>query len=311
MKISKIDFEYLKMHPNLFYALNKCFESERFILYGVDNGIDLDLLARSKNNVFFIKNGRELEISNYLIDSNYEISCMALGNNEYRFSDGVLLSCRDGKMEESLTLVNDMNDEDPYMGQVIYTQYNPETDTECELRFDHRCLLPDGKYERIFVQRLSSFDYVSIDEQAKKKPFEKGFLGKKHKYFAGFSVDNDTYDYDILAIKEFGLLSYLHRGSVSLLNTDTIKRFTKGWYLTKEGNFKCMWPLGRSYTEEYVSELIERYHFSKTIPSDLIEVYNGDNKMYQYVSALLQEIKKIEEDKEKVGEMALLMSVHN
>ena len=311
MKVIRLDVDVLGEYKNLFSTLYDVFGDNTVVLYGVvnDNGL-IDVICRSGYKVIYIQNGKSVNISNYMIDDNYEIDMFAYNGVEYALTDRFVSSIRDGKIEESLVQVNDLDEDNPYAGHVIYSQYNPETDVEANLKYYHRCDLNDpDKRSRIYDFNIRDIDFLSIDEQARKKPFEWGFMGRKHQYFGKMEFDADSYDYDILAIKEFGLREYIHQGSASLLRDYKVTRYSKGFYLSRSGTFRCTWPIGYAYKQEELKEILSRYSFSTEIPKDLLDVYNGDHFMLRRVGRILSEIKEIEKDEKKIVDIATLLKM--
>ena len=254
MEIVKLDVSILQRYPYLLNTLYQSFQEEPFVMYGVMEEKILNLLCRSKNNVFYIRNGSKVEVSNIHIDGNYQITSFAEGNMQYSFVGNTCVAIRNGKIEESLVLANALDDDDPYKGSVIYTQYDSENDVECEMRFNHRSVLTTDEREHIYPFLLKDIEYVSINENARKKPFQHGLITRGHHYYAGMTVDSETYDYDLIALKEFGLLEYLHQGSRSLLENDEVTRYSRGWYLTRGEECKFLWPFGMCYKQESIKE---------------------------------------------------------
>lgn len=310
MEIVKLEPTVFQQYPNLMNILYRTYKEEPFIMYGVMEQGVLNLICKSKNNVFYIENGEKIDVSNFHINENYEIVSFAEGDMQYSLNGGTAIAIRNG-MEESLALVNEMDDDDPMKGNVVYTQYNPDKDIECELHFSHRSLLTTDVRERIYGYLLKNIQFVCINEEAKKKPFKHGFTSKKHQYYANLTVDSDSYDYELVALKEFGLFEYLHKGATSLLESDEVVRFSKGWYLTRSDECKFMWPLGMPYKQDSIIKWISDYGFSSNVPNDLISVYNGDHELLRRVSSILRDMKELDQDKEKLKDMVLLMKLHN
>ena len=280
---------------------------EAIPLYGVftDEGI-LDMFAKVGNNVLYIKKGEKILISNFLVNDNYDISNIALGEDEYSLSYNSARVVRNGLIQEHLSFVNNGDDDDPYRGFVTYTQFDPEQDVECTLRYEHRNMMSEAERERIYPYHLKDADYISIDEQTKAKPFDHGFLGKRHKYFARMNLDCESYDYDLVAIKEFGLGEFIHHGSYSLLKEPDIVRYSRGIYLDRNDLFRCVWPFGYPYKREEILELIRSHSFKTGIPQDLLDIYNGDNQFVRFANGVMKEVKVLEEKGKNVGDAVLL-----
>ena len=178
------------------------------------------------------------------------------------------------------------------------------------MKFSHPVVIrEDGYRPRIYEYHLNDIYSLIIDEQAKKKPFDWGIIGRKHKYFAHIDINPETYDIDILAIKRYGLGEYLHKGAYSLLKDDELRIYSRGYYLSKDGSFRYLWPLGYPYKQEELKDILKSYSFQTSIPKDLLDVYNGDHFMLRKVGNVLQEVQKIEKDKALSEDIAALIKV--
>ena len=311
MEIVKLDVSDIAEFKSVLEVLSNVFGDSTIVLYGVVNGDkSLDLICRSGYKVIYMQNGDKINISNYAIDDDYNIDYFAYNGVEYSLTNKYVCAIRNGLMEENLVLTCDMDDDNPYAGHVTYTQYNPETDVEANMRFSHTYTSFKGDVRpRIYDYHLKDMYSLMIDEQARKKPFDWGFMGRKHRYFGNIEIDPETYDIDILAIKEYGLGSYIHEGAYSLLKYDELSRYSRGLFLNRDGSFRCLWPLGYAYKQEELKEILKGYYFKDHVPKDLIEVYNGEHPMYVKVGKMLKQIQLIEKDEAKREEMSTLMKI--
>ena len=308
MKVIYLGTEFMDDNPKYVGLMREVFGEQKEIpLYGVftDEGT-LDVMAKAGNNALYIKSGKPTSMTNFATNDEYDISAIAIGNSEYYLGYNSCRVVRNGRIQEQLSIVNCGDDEDPYRGFVTYTQFNPDFDVECSLRFKHRSMLVKEGRERIYPYHLKDADYISVDEETKEHPFDHGFLGKKHKYFAKMNLGCDSYDYDLVAIKEFGLGEFIHKGAYSLLRDSEITRYSRGIYLDRSDCFRCVWPFGYPYKREDIIKIIESYAFSPSVPDELLDVYNGDNALLMRIRRALKDVKVLEDEGKNKGDTVLL-----
>ena len=311
MEVVKLDISDIGEFKNVLEVLSNVFGDSTIVMYGViNNDKTLDLICRSGYKVIYFRHGDSINISNYAIDDDYNIDFFAYNGVEYSITDKFVCAVRNRLVEESLVINSDFDDDNPYAGHVTFVQYNPELDVEANMKFSHPVTNFKGDSKpRLYDYHLKNMYSLLIDDQAKRKPFDWGFTGRKHKYFGNVEIDPETYDIDILAIKRYGLGAYLHEGAYSLLSSDDLSIYSRGYFLSKDGSFRCMWPLGYAYKQEELKELLKSYSFQTEVPKDLIDVYNGEHPMYVKVGKLLKKIQLIEKDEAKREDMATLMKI--
>ena len=309
MEIIKWDTDLMKMLPGIFKIIKASLSSSQGAAYIVLDDNKLNIFARNGGRGVYINNtGDRVEVSSYMFDKDYKLKTFAIGNKQYGYlNERVNAIDNDTGMEQSLLLAEMSNLAEPE-GFVTYTQYDHERDIECEIQFKHRYYKNTNEERgRIYPYRLTNISSLMIDEHSGAKHVGPGLIGKGHEYYTLLEATPEYYDYSLVALKEAGLVEFLKQGSESILKKDRITRYIKGVYMGRDGVFRPLWPLGKTYKEEDINKIIESYGFTTEIPTDLVEIYNNQHELVNKIQELLGKIKVIDEAKDE--ERCLLYSL--
>ena len=310
MEIIKWDTDLMKMLPGIFKIIKASLFSDKGAAYVILDDGKLDIFARSGGRGVYINNkGDKVEVSSYLFDKDYKIKSFAIGNKQYGYlNERVNAIENETNIEQSLLLTEMTNSSEPD-GFVTYTQYDRERDIECEIQYKHRYYKSANEERgRIYPYRLTHISSLMIDEHSGAKHVGPGLIGKGHEYYTVLEATPDYYDYSLVALKEAGLVELVKQGAESILKDSKITRYIKGVYMGRDGVFRPLWPLGKTYKEEDLFKLIKDYGFDPTIPSDLFEIYNDQHELVNKVKEVLSKVKEIDEAKDQ--ERCLLYSLH-
>lgn len=100
------------------------------------------------------------------------------------------------------------------------------------------------------------------------------FVKKKGRMLKTYSLveaERGSFFYDATAIREFGLQTFLKRGSYSLMKEDFIYRYVRSYGKKKHFTFG---DFAQPYKEEEMYALLESKGFQTSIPEEILSFYN-------------------------------------
>lgn len=205
--------------------------------------------------------GIYIAYATFVLDEDYSISYMEFDDFDvYKHKDGSLvLLNEDSKVSESLDLFNRGEiEEGEQNGIILYRQINNATNEEMIIGY----LCNYREPARYFPFNFS-------------KPFFIAFAkGNKYKKFLLYETDLDYFSYDIITIKEFGILEVLKNGAFSLQKDESIQRYFSVKYEDKKGNCCLLMPLSHPYKIEEIDKIIEEKGFTRKVSQNVLDYYN-------------------------------------
>lgn len=186
-------------------------------------------------------------------------------------------------------------DTDGYDGCISYKQYDPESDTLCEINYQQMYREVDGKAP-IYSFRTREIDGVYIDEEyTKSKGYIKGLpLPRRAKYYTKAAYEPGEIGHDLINIKDYGLVNFLSMANnIAVEREHRAVRYVKSSYTRMDGSYGDLWPFAHQMKREEIDEIIRSYGFTTEIPSLFIDVYNGYDYTVNAIQEITAEMKKL------------------
>lgn len=289
--VSEIRTIEIPMYREYFSMINDLFGSFDGTYYKL-NVDGKEYILHRLDQYFTLLSNNGLEVHNFVVDDNYNITGLAIDDKFFYYIDGRLVSKdKNSGMLESISLVkrNNGNDYDGYNGYVQHVQYDPNSDYRIIQSFQHMY----NPEERIYDMHLKNPLSIVIEEHASKT--DSGEAKSKSESFikSDYDIHDDPIGFNIATIKEYGLRNFLKNGSYSLQKKDTITRYYRVLKVLKNGYAVTLFPLCRQYTQDEIYSVIEKNGFNKGVSELLLDVYNNDYELlalYQEVVATIKEV---------------------
>lgn len=298
--------DILKSVPNVIELLYEIYGAKTIGLFAVVVDNELGFIGRDGANCVYIhKNG----YNNFTLNENEELAAVKKGEYNIYFGSDVYFEDAE-KIEHTVNLYSlDELDQDEYNGCVSYKQYNPESDTLCEIRYQHMYRELDGK-PIIYSYHTSKIDSLYIDENYIKMPTpKKGLLPKRCKYYSRLEFEDDMVGYKWAMIKDYGLENFLNGNCYNLQKERNVIRYIKTLLIDADGNYRDFWPLGEQLTRDDINTLIASYGFNTSVPNEILNIYNGYDELINNLFEIVLQMKVISKEakeKENYEKFALL-----
>lgn len=298
--------DILKSVPNVIELLYEIYGAKTIGLFAVVVDNELGFIGRDGANCVYIhKNG----YNNFTLNENEELAAVKKGEYNIYFGSDVYFEDAK-KIEHTVNLYSlDELDQDEYNGCVSYKQYNPESDTLCEIRYQHMYRELDGK-PIIYSYHTSKIDSLYIDENYIKMPTpKKGLLPKRCKYYSRLEFEDDMVGYKWAMIKDYGLENFLNGNFYNLQKERNVIRYIKTLLIDADGNYRDFWPLGEQLTRDDINTLIASYGFNTSVPNEILNIYNGYDELINNLFEIVLQMKVISKEakeKENYEKFALL-----
>lgn len=306
VKIVEIDDDIVKNIPHVVELLFEIFGPKNVGLFAVLVNDKLGFVARDGGKCVYVHEGG---YENFTLNEEENLGAIKRYGYDIYFGDETYYVDSEGHEHYVELMKLAYPDQDDYDGCVVYKQYNPKSDVLCEMRFQHMYNERDGK-PTIYGFHTEKIDCLYIDEDyMKKKRPTRGILPRRAKYYSKVEFDEEMLGYNLSAIREYGLIEFLQKGSYNLQMERNLVRYAKTQYIGMDGNYHDFWPLGKQLKISEINELISSYDFNTTLPWQLIEVHNGKDEMINIIEAIVQEMKKVREkvkNDEETKECAIL-----
>lgn len=295
MKIINCDEEVLSNLSNIMELVYSVFGDNDLAVFATLEGKNLGFIVRNGEKCMFINH--EGKYTMFSVDENEEL--YAVGKKDYSVVFDSAL-CFVGNSKESSLVINELSqpDEDDYTGVVRFLQYDRETDTMCEINYQQMYREHNGRAP-IYSFHTKLIDRAYIDEQYSKRKERPGLLPRRARYFSKTAFEEGEIGYDISAIKDYGLVEFLSKGSYNLIREREVVKYTKAFARGFDGSLRDPWPFGRQYTEGDVKEIIGQYGFATEIPDDFLRIYNGEDQTVEMVKELVRLMKELKPELEK------------
>ena len=175
----------------------------------------------------------------------------------------------------------------PYDGLVTYSQINEEAGEG--LMITYEVCYSDRK--KVYPGMLRDvFMYSHIQ-------------GSRITNYACLKANVNTYAYDIMTIKDYGLQSFLENGAYALQKDDQVVRYFKVLHQLKDGTQVTLYPVAKQYTKEELCEMFEARGFKVEIPEYLFEYHNGEYEEIEEYAQLAEAIKAYDKEQEEINKL--------
>lgn len=222
--------------------------------------------------------GEYIAYASFMLDDEYNLIFMEFDDFDvYRHIDGrLMVSGEKSNTADALSMMKrETLSPDDLNGIIMHQQINKSTGEEMVVAY--LCAYRDSKI-------YFPFNF--------KKPFFIAFLkgNKKTKYLL-YETTTEYYSYDIITIKEFGLIEFLKNGSYTLQKDDTIQRYFKTKHENRYGDCILLYPFSHPFKIGEMDEIIESKGFTRNVNSNVIGYFNGSFKEKDEFYALVDAIK--------------------
>ena len=263
--------------------------------------------------LFTVRFGNEVSSIEFLLDDEYNLEYSAISkdyvvaidrvdedrsNDEYSY-----INNNNGNAEEFDFKGRDEDDPDGYNGYAIYVQYNNQTDTRLMMIYQH--MFHPNK--RVFKYHLNNPSFIIVDKNivSDVKHKKERFVRKDFKYA------KDPIAYNIATMKEHGVFKTLMNGAI---NINCGADFSRYYHIFREtaNEIRITFPFGSQYSLEELNKYIRELGFNTSVPDEIVDFYNGDNrdfkeiymvadylrKLYEYTSSMMKQLKMEKSDQD-------------
>lgn len=295
IKIIPCDENVIAQIPGIINFLSNLFGDTEIKVYATLEDNKLGFVGETDKFSVFIDNEANYTLFNVGEDGKL---CSVYKNNYSIFFNENELSyiIDDNKIEYSVAFCPLQEvDKDGYNGNVVFKQYNPDNDTFCTIFYQHMYREKDGDI-CIFDEHTKQMSELYIDEDYKKSPaYKPGILPKRAKYFLGFTFYEGNREFNIAAVKDYGILRVAKEGATSLYGSYKTVRYVKASALLPNGELYNNWPLSKQYCEDDLKQLIASYGLKTQLPELFIDLYNDEDEDVTRIKQLIMDISQLKE----------------
>ena len=186
-------------------------------------------------------------------------------------------------------------------GNVLYTQYNPIYDTTAILFYDHH-YIPSEEHQHIYENRLKNPIKVVMRGNSKAQK-HKSYTPYNSKIYSrvDYGENQDSLMCKIALIKEYGLINFLRNGPYNLIQGNDYSRYRRIVKINGRGELVYLPLLGAIYDFDGIKEGFKQKGFRTDVPKELLSIYNREDKEFEYMLPLGEELELFLEQ-EKKGE---------
>ena len=292
-KIIPCDEQVLCKVPNVLDYFYNIYEDNIFEVYAVANNDKITgFIGILDDFCSYLKIEEEIDLTIFYVDENRKLTNMY--REGYRLiigNDNLIFIDEETGKEHMLCLVPmPYRDGEGYDGIIAYSQYNSNLDINCELQYQQ---MYNKNNPIIYEYHTKYVDKIFIDKRYSKKDFPDKGLVLNREYYVALDLTNDYSAQRLCSIRENGLFSRESLGGNDLY------RYFRVVCITKDHEYKTLYPYTRGYGFEELKKLLESYGFNTQIPEYILDTYNGHNVYLNEIKNLLEQINSIkEEDKE-------------
>ncbi|MBQ8659392.1 MAG: hypothetical protein IJ475_00945 [Bacilli bacterium] len=286
MLLRKLSIEEINKMSELIDLIVSLYEvaSPNFYEYEF-NGMKRYLYREDNYCTILYLDGDGILYTSFCLDENYDLCYMEFdtfnaskGNPDQVWQEG-------SDIMESLIYTKNSNTkpEDFYDGVVCYTQTKVDTGESLSAYYE-TFYSNDGKLGPINFKRLKSYFYQK---------------GKKVYSFVCSRIEPNTLFYEIITIKEFGLIDVLSKGSCALQMDPCMNRFFKLPRLPKGKASITLSPFYQTYTTSQMDDIFKKCGFKTSVPDYLIDYYNREyeeQEEYEVLSSAIKQYDEIHQD---------------
>ncbi len=287
----------LEMHKYgvIFQCVFDLFNDFEGVYFKIEVNGQEKILQRKDNLcvLYTLEDEKTVSYEMFCLDEEYNVSQAGFDDYELTmYGDLFTVQERNSSIVQSLKLYKrtDGVDNDGYDGLIIFVQYDIKKKTRITLT-----------YQQIFDKENSIY-YYAKERMPLQVVIEYGvFVNdgdvyrvlKKDRYIRA-DISSDNYYYDLITIKEYGLINFLKHGSYELQKQNEIVRYIK-FRRTNENNQAIFSIPIYQYSWDEMADKIRKKGFATKIPDYLYETYNGGNQVlneYKEVAEFLKEYEK-------------------
>lgn len=238
--------------------------------------------------------GEYIVYTSFMVDEDYDVSYMEFDEfSVAKNQNGEKLLYKEGtSIAESITMQKrkdsaSLNDLDG-----LITHHLVNTKSGEELLITYKALYRENPdyYQSLFY-----------------RPFIFSFIKKgKVEQYMQYTTSTDYLSYDVITIKEFGLVEFMQNGSYALQQERSITRYFKIKAQLSDGRCVLLYPLSRAYTEEDMDKKIEEKGFTRKIKDYVLDYYNGaylERAEYKDLALAMEEYDKSHSDDKKLSKI--------
>lgn len=179
---------------------------------------------------------------------------------------------------------------DNFNGQVVYVQHNPFTN-----------LLISMYYNHMYQDENSKISTFALHDPWKIIMAKTNGLKTKKTYILRDVAYTKTGEYNLLTLKQFGLVKFLQSSAFDLQRQDNLRNYYRVFF-PWDGNYALnLFPLTKTYTEKEMMAKINSLGFSMQVNPTLIRIFNQDYEPLQNYQMLLNAIIESNNLKENKG----------
>lgn len=235
--------------------------------------------------------GEYIVYTSFMVDEDYDLSYMEFDNfSVAKNINGEKILYREGNpIMESLTMKKRLESANNNDFDGIITHHLINSKSREEVLITYKAIYRDNPH---YYQSLFH------------KPFIISFInnGKIEQYML-YDTSIDYISYDIITIKEFGLIEFMKNGSYSLQKNKSITRYFKIKKMLSDGTCILLYPFSKAYTGEDMKNMLKLKGFTGEVDDYMLNYYN-ENYLecaeYRELAKALMEYDKTHTDDKKL-----------
>lgn len=292
ISIRDFDEEDIKKYLVVFDCINDLYDDYGGMYYILNVNGKENVLHRIDNifTILSLSCDGSIDYSVFTVNEDYEI--MDAGFEEFEthvVEDKLVVQKRETCFTECLSFLKRENglDNDGYDGVIVYSQYDLKLDIRAVITYQQ---MYNEERTRIYESHIQvPFTYTLETNMTNKKP------SRQYTYIKGeYRYDKTPYTFNIATIKDYGIMSFFKKGSISLQKDNKITRYYKVLAYSKQKYAITGFPFTRQYNPNEMKELFTSYGFNDSIPSYLLDLYNGEYQEMNLFKEIASVIKNIE-----------------
>lgn len=288
--------DYKKFAPALYYAEKHEKAHDGYYMIVSFDGVDKLLqVIDHKGYLYTLSFDNEVTSVEFLLDEEYGLDFVAISEDyvvslekvdEDRTKDEfVFVNNNNGNVEEFDFKPRGNMDPDGYDGYATYVQYSREKDIRLMMIFQHMVKAEN----RVYGYHLNNPLFVIIDKNINKGRHKKERYVKKR-----FNYEENPISYTLATMKDNGVLNTLSEGAV---NINMMAEFNRYYRIIRETEteIKIGFPFGKQYTIEEINAYLKKLGFNTTVPAEIIDFYNGDNRHFKEIYMVSDYLRRLYE----------------
>ena len=293
VELLELGIDDFHKYSELFMTIFRSFGDYDGEFYNLRIGNSYKLVQR-RDNVIYIydydSNG-EIRYQIFEIDDGYKVGDMLFKEGRLSNVGKTKILCNDdtGNVESLVLCKNTLGKDSCFYGDIAaHTQYNSEADVRTISLYQHNANSKGYIYPYSF--RNGPVQIIIQDGVLKRKPKSKVYFKVEYNKF------DNPFGYKMTVLKDYGLDEFMKNGPYKLESDDSIFRYQKVLYKTKDGVGVTSFPFGKQYTLDDVKNYFNSLGFKKDVTSELIQMVNGVYLDMDFYSRIAECFKKLDKD---------------